>query len=78
MARRHTRPTRKMRPQVVEIVGDRFVACVLRVTEFDADGSPRAFRLLRDDETATLSRDDDQDNHFWIVYAPEKMPKRRD
>lgn len=63
----------KKKPGAIVINGERWPVAVLVVTEFDPDGSPRAFRLLRDDESVHIEGGE----NFWTVYAPPNMTKRR-
>jgi hypothetical protein len=66
-------PTRK-KPTSIQIPGgERYKATVLRVIELDGDGSPRKFEILREDETIKP----EEGMQFWVVYAPEKMTRRR-
>jgi hypothetical protein len=60
MARPHSR-----RPQEIFVAGTRYKATLMRVLAKGADGLPRDFRLLRDDEVTDLG-DGEQ---VFVVYA---------
>lgn len=68
---RDKRPRSK--PGSTSIGGEIHVATVLQVTEFDDDGSPRSFRLMRDDERVRIEGGE----NFWVVYAPREMSARK-
>ncbi len=48
-------------------------ATVLQITERDPDGTPRAFRLLRDDESVHLQGGE----AFEVVFARADLQERR-
>lgn len=61
------------RPKNIVIGADRYVATVLQVVEKDPDGSPRTFRLMREDESINIQGDEE----FFVVFAREEMSKRK-
>ncbi len=68
-------PPKKKDPKPTTIQlphGVKFHAVVLQVVEEDPDGSPRTFRLLRDDESVKLEGGE----KFWVVYGPEELKKK--
>lgn len=49
---------------------------VLQVIERDEDGTPRVFRLLRDDEEVDLKSTPPSQRAFEVVFAREDLQKR--
>lgn len=61
-----------VRPTKIQLPGGlKFHAVVLQTVERDEDGSPRLFRLLRDDESVHLEGGEE----FWVVYGHEALVK---
>lgn len=58
-----------LKPGRIILGGEAHVATVFQVIGWDDDGSPREFRLLRDDERVTLNGDE----QFYVVYALESI-----
>lgn len=57
----------------LEVNGKLYRATVLQVQERDPDGSPRTFRLLREDESVDVTSGKEA---FWVVFAPPEMSQR--
>lgn len=65
---------RKLASVIQVAGGKRYKLVVLKVIVRDDDGSPRAFELLRDDESTKVEGGE----HFWTCYVPEKLLARKD
>lgn len=64
----------KNKPKFVQLPkNERYYATVLKVIEKNEDGSPKLLEVFKEDDVATLEGGE----HFWIVYAPPELFKRR-
>lgn len=76
MNQRHKRRI-PVRNDVAKIQGSVYRATVLQVMERDNDGTPRTFRLLRDDESVNLEETPEGQRAFEVVFARVDLQRRR-
>lgn len=66
----------RVRDGVARIGEEVFRQTVLQVMERDPDGTPRTFRLLREDESVDLEKTPEHQRAFEIVFARADMQRR--
>lgn len=59
-------------PAAIKVGGEKYIPTVLKVTDANADGTPRAFRFLAEDEPVT-----NDGGEVFVVYALPTMSLRR-
>jgi hypothetical protein len=70
--------TKTKAPTAIVVAGERWPIHVLHVIGWDEDGNPREFRIVRDDEKATLTGGEDPTkNTFFVIYGPPGMTPPR-
>ena len=65
-----------VRNDMARIQGTVYRATVLQVIECDNDGTPRTFRLLRDDESVDLTETPEEQRAFEVVFARADLQRR--
>jgi len=60
--------------KVARIKGQKYIATVFHIIEKDSDGTPRLFRLVRDDEKVDVRSGKEQ---FEIMFARIGLQVRR-